>query len=358
MRILDRYIITSFFSPLFISVIGFSGIFIIVNMIDMLDKFLSNHVPFLVVVKYYIYHFPYVFLLVLPVSLLMSALFSLSQLVKHGEILAMKSSGVSVYRMLSPLIILGFLISLMALVFGEYVVPFGSKKKNDISRQYIHKAELSGGGRSIVMYFLDSANRVVYIKYFDKRTNRATRVTIVENSGATVTRRIFAKKMFWEDDCWVLSDVKERKFQNDEMTLIDHKLFPMKELSFTPGDLGKVQVKPIEMNYRELSSYVENLKRLGIEYEKWLVDLHLKISFPFANFIILLFGAPIAVKFRKGGAAAGFGLSLFICFFYFGIIHVGQALGQKDAINPFTAAWMGNYIMFVIGSILFWSSRK
>jgi len=104
------------------------------------------------------------------------------------------------------------------------------------------------------------------------------------------------------------------------------------------------------MSYWELKQFINNIRRNGGNPDRWLVDLYLKIAFPFANFIILLFGAPLASRKTRSGPAVSFGISLFICFLYFGIIKVAQTFGHNGTLPPFIAAWLGN-IIFGIGAV-------
>ena len=64
-----------------------------------------------------------------------------------------------------------------------------------------------------------------------------------------------------------------------------------------------------------------------------------------------LFSLPIAYNLRKKSIAIGFGISLAVCFFYFGIVQLGQTLGEKGGLAPWIAAWLGNMVMIAAGAI-------
>ncbi len=112
------------------------------------------------------------------------------------------------------------------------------------------------------------------------------------------------------------------------------------------------------MGFFELYDYISRVKRGGGEAQKEMVDLFLKISFPFANLIIILFGAPLASNPRRSGAAFGFGVSLMICFLYWGFIQLGRALGHHGTLHPFLSAWLANLVFGGIGGILLWKTPK
>ena len=110
-------------------------------------------------------------------------------------------------------------------------------------------------------------------------------------------------------------------------------------------------VKPEEMSYFELKNYIATVKKIGGDPRKYFVDLYLKLTFPFSNLIVLLIGAPLATFRWKGGVSLGFGLSLFISFFYFVVVKLGQAMGNKGTLNPILASSLG-LIVFAIGGIV------
>ena len=109
---LDQYLIRQFCVILGISVLGFLSIFIIVDLIENLDRFMDNKVPSKIVLEYYIYTLPYFISIGLPMAVLISTVFSLGNMVKRNEWTAMKASGISIYRIALPLIICGTILNL------------------------------------------------------------------------------------------------------------------------------------------------------------------------------------------------------------------------------------------------------
>jgi lipopolysaccharide export system permease protein len=150
--------------------------------------------------------------------------------------------------------------------------------------------------------------------------------------------------MIWQDSAWVLEAGYERLFTKDrEVT----SSFPTKDgfnITFRPNDIAQIQKRAEEMSFSELKNFINEVKRTGGNPARWLVELYLKIAFPFANLIIILFGAPLASKKTRSGTAVSFGISLFICFLYFGIIKVSQSLGHNGNLPPLLSAWLGNLV--------------
>ena len=149
-----------------------------------------------------------------------------------------------------------------------------------------------------------------------------------------------------------------RIFTNNKESVETFDRIEQPNFQFKPDELSRAQKKTEEMSYWELKQFIENIKRNGGNPNRWLVDLYLKIAFPFANFIIVLFGAPLASRKTRSGPTISFGISLFICFLYFGIIKIGQTFGHNGTLSPLLSAWLGNIIFGVAALAILFKMRK
>lgn len=351
MRILDKYIIRNFLGTLFFALIAFSAIYIIIDVVGFMDKFIDRDVGLFIVTKYYLFYLPYIIILTLPVATLLASLFSVGQLSRYNELIAMQSSGISLYRILSPLFILGIILSLAAAYAGERFVPQTNQAKKELYQTHVDKVKkrnIEAQTRDIRLQV--DENRWLLIGFFDTELNTAFKVSIQNYRGNQIIKRIDASRMSWEHDSWQLIDGYVRRFANDREAITSFDTLSLGDLYFKPEEIAKVQKKAEEMSYWELKNFIKEIRRTGGNPDRWLVDLYLKIAFPFANLVIILFGAPLASRKTRSGTAISFGISLFICFLYFGIIKIGQSLGHNATLPPLFAAWMGN-LFFGLGAI-------
>lgn len=353
MRILDRYIIKKFLAILFYTTLAFIVIFVIVDLIENLDKFLSNDAKFIDVLLYYIYYIPYIITLTLPVNMLLSCLFSLGSMAQYNELIATLTAGVSLYRIVFPILLLAAIISVGSGVMGETIVPQANRERLDIFRYEIRKQPRMQVGTQRQISLQDSDNRQVSIDHYDARKKKATRVDIVWRKENSITERWDVKFMSWDTSRseWRLTGVTERKFTDTGEVVTQKNVVWYENSRIYPDDLVDLQVQPEEMNYAELNRFVDKMLSLGADARKWLVELYMKVSYPFANFIIVLFGAPLASRKRRSGPALGFALALLISFVYFLLVRSGQILGRDGTLDPLLGAWIGN-IVFGIGGIL------
>jgi lipopolysaccharide export system permease protein len=129
-------------------------------------------------------------------------------------------------------------------------------------------------------------------------------------------------------------------------------------LTQTPEMLAEVPVPPRQESFFDLHRRIKQKEILGEPANRDWVELYLKITFPFANFILVLIGVPLAANPRRSGPSVGFGLSIIISFIFFVLIRTGQSLGNNGKIPPLLAASIGDIFFILIGAVLFLKARK
>ena len=115
----------------------------------------------------------------------------------------------------------------------------------------------------------------------------------------------------------MLFDGKVRIFEGEKEHFYSFKDSAYYSTNLKPEDMIELQKKPEEMSFEELNRFIADLQLIGADTKKWIVERHLKISVPFSNFIVVLLGAPLASRKRRGGVGLNFALSLLVSFIYF-----------------------------------------
>lgn len=353
MKLLDRSIIRQFLSTALFSLIAVLLVFIVIDVMEKLDDFIDKQAGWGIIVQYYFFFIPEIIKLIIPVAMLLASLFVTARLSTQNELTAMKSSGISLYRIMAPFVAVALIVSAVSVYFNGWVVPFANQKKFLIERVYLHKEVVNASGANI--YLQDSRTRILSIGYFDDARNVATRVSIQDFSPAdptVMTGRMDAVSMAWDSSSrsWTLTNGVRRWFNGTSEQLEQFVSRPAGELHFDPDDLRKKQEKPDEMDYYTLQQFIRNQESAGQDVARWLVDFYSKISFPFASVIVVLFGVPFASQKRRGGVGVQLGISLLICFIYLIFMKVSQVFGYNGDINPLLTAWAAN-IMFLGGAV-------
>jgi len=357
MRILDRYIVKEFMRAVLYSLFAFVFIFCIVDLFEKLSGFIDKKASIIAIAKYYFYQLPSIIVLVLPVAVLLSLFFTLGIMVRRNELVAIKSAGVSVNRILFPLFVIGFLLSIAIFGLGEAVMPIANRRMDRIKRVELDKLPAIDYKYRKDMFFLGSGGRMYFAKVFDGRKKELIDPVVLEfGNQSTIVKRIDAKKAVWTDDGWRLEDVLIRTFNPE--TVSRHAEIVMPDLKETPEDFSKIRQDPEDMSYWSLRRYTTEKRKGGEDVLKETVELNMKVSFPVINLIIVLFGAPIAASMRRSGAAAGFAGSLLISFLYWGFIQIAKALGYYGTLPPVLAAWVNNVFFGGCGLALLWWARR
>ncbi len=342
-----------------IGLVAFTVIYITVDVTEETDNFIDHNAQVVTIVSYYLFKIPWIVVLVLPVSVLLATVFTLGKLARDNELTAFISSGTSFVRVSAPLITAAFIISLLSILFGEYIVPKTNRRSDDIMLVEIEKKKARASYRfKNNLHYRGEGNRIYYADRYDLQLNVLLGVVVQEYEDAKLKRRIDAQKAFWDGTQWVFMKGAVREFREtgEHITTFDRE--PMPELPERPEDLAKEEIEPEEMNYSELKDYIEKVRRGGGPVDKYLVDLYVKFSFPFTSLIFAVIGAALSSARRKPSMATGFGLTLFISFTYYGILRIGQALGHSGVIQPLLGAWMGNIIFFAVGGVLLYRANR
>ncbi|MBM3319325.1 MAG: LptF/LptG family permease [Candidatus Eisenbacteria bacterium] len=353
-RLLDRYVGGRYLVSLAFALLAFLAIFVVLDLFEKLDDFLDQGVPLPVVGRYYLFRLPEILLLMLPVGMLLACLVSLGSHARTNEFLAMLAAGVSMRRTLLPVLVLGFTVSLVALAAGEILAPPAAERVHALQDEVIKPGRSRSARVRTNLSFLGDNGRLFRIGRLDVEKGRMENVVVQLLRENALVERIDAERADWENGTWVFRNGYFRRFAEEVLA----EAFSFAEraepgIRETPADFAKIQKNPRQMSYRELKLLIEKVKANGGEVIKEEVDLHMKVSFPFTNFLIVLLGSPLAALLRRGGNAVGFTLALLICFVYYLAIRVGQSLGYNAVFPPLVGAWIPNLLFLAIGAVLF-----
>ncbi len=356
MKIVDRYLIRGFLSPLIYCIVLFTVLFIIVDGFNNLNDFLKYNISLKIILTYYLYLFPLLLVQIAPIAALVSILYVLGNLNRHNEISALKASGVSAFQILSPYLFMGILLSASILLISETLVPYSSINSTSIREGLIQKGSENNERaiKNVTLY--GKKNRIIYAREYDVLTQTLRDIVILEDRPDQIlASKLTAEKAHYENGAWVF--YKVIKYDVDDKGDILGEPLVAEKLDFDmpekPEDFIRQALQVEFMSARQLKDYIHHLKGTSRKLTRRLwVDFHYKIAFPFISFIVMLIGAPLAMKTERGSAMVGIGTSLMIVILYYGIASVCLAVGKGGFISPFLAAWFGNIFFAFIGIIL------
>lgn len=366
--ILDRYLVRQFIIAFLFGLLAFTLIFIMIDMMEKLDDFIDSNASTETVVEYYINFAPEIIKLMTPVAMLLAGLFVMGRLTNQNELAAMKSSGISLYRLLVPFLVVSCVVSAASVYFNGWIVPYANQRKFAIERLHLQRVDAQN---RFNLFFQDGRTRIASLGYYDPQSKSATRVSIedfADTNLTVLTRRYDADMMQWSSmtdsstgnnsEGWVLLRGAKREIHGEQETIHYFSQLSIGRLSITPDEMAKKQRKPDEMDYPELREFIENQQRAGQDVARWMVEYHAKVAFPFASVVVTLFGVTFGSVRRRSGVAVEFGICVALTFLYMGFMKTSQVFGYNGDLHPLLTAWLANLIFLGAGIANLWRVQK
>ncbi len=365
MRIISRYIAVEFAKMLGWFILSFVVIYLVIDM-SRIEGFLHHKAQAGDIVGYYIYKLPLIVFQMAPVAVLLATSITLAAFGRNNELVAFRAAGISLWRIIGPILAAAALVSVLSFLCAEYIIPVTSRQQEYIERIKIKGKEPKGYLKSGDLWFRGKENTFYNIRVFEPRQKLFRQLSIFKfDQDFRLQYRLDAERMEWREDGWRLFDLVIRTavyqennslgdgFQSYGPPLLSKPQFLpekiMPELKETPKDFLEQGTKPEIMGFRELQNYIAELSRRRHNVDRYLVDLYAKLAIPAISLVMAIIGVPFSLRFnRQGGRAIGLGVSMLLGFCYWVLLALGLALGHGGRLAPLWAAWGAN-ILFLLG---------
>ncbi|MDD5737496.1 MAG: LptF/LptG family permease [Candidatus Omnitrophica bacterium] len=356
MRIIRIYILKELAGPFIFAFVITTFAFMAGNMIKLADLVVNKGVDFFSVCKLFLYMLPWLFTFTVPISVLTATLLTFGRLSSDNEITAMRASGISLYKLVYPLVLLGLVISLVSYELNDWILPRLRYETRKLVTQIGAKnpaAYLEAG--TFIKAF---KGYIVFIYGIDK--NKLTNIRIYQPQEGRPTRTIIAQK--GEMNYIESKDAIRLKLINgtvDEPNPSDPNNFYklnfktyIMTLGLREGRDLKVDKKKSDMSIDELKEKIKTLKSEGVDPSPLHMEIHKKISYSFSSLIFILIGIPLALMARRGEKSIGFVLSVFVIVIFYLIQLGGEALAIKGILTPALGMWLPNIVFGIIGPVM------
>lgn len=349
MKIIQRLYLREFFTLLFLLVAGLSLIFSLVDLTGKIHGFMPGKPSATNLLLYSIFNIPKYLLYLLPMSVLISGMFTFSQAYRRKEITAIKAAGGRLRSLFYPFIAVGILLSLLAFATGEILAP-------DFSRRAVNmKNYLEGNTKKVVfddgrLWLRSIDGSPVKIDLYNAEKKMAKGLNIFVIGEDFLKERITAEKAFWDGRIWVLEDVTRYDIGSGTIT----KLKTMQYQYLESPDLFSQSIKTTdEMDIAELYHYMQRLKNAGFRNIKLAVDINSKVSFPLINIFMILLGISLSLQMGLGGGMLSAGLGLIISLVYGFSYTFFLSMGYAGILHPLFAAWIMPLLFSILSIYLF-----
>jgi LPS export ABC transporter permease LptF/LPS export ABC transporter permease LptG len=356
-RLLDLYILRRFFFYFALLMGTFVFLFETFTFFELLDDIARQRVPFLIVIDYFRYLAPYLLYQLAPLGALVAVLVTLGIMSKNNEIVAIKASGISLYRLAVPLLLAGMLLAATMVVLDDTYLPYANQRQ-DALRNMIKGKPPQTYTRPQRWIFGEN-NKIYNYDLFDPAQKLFGGLSVLEIDPVDfqLRRRIFASRARWSDSqkVWVLEGGWVRDFQNGTIVRYDRlpPVTSLPELTEPPTYFNREVRQAFQMSWRELSTYIRGLRRAGFDVSALTVQWHRKLAFPLIAPVSMLLAIPFAFLVGTRGAIGGVALGVAIGITYWSLAELLQAMGGVGQLPPLLAGWSPDIIFFFLGLYFF-----
>ena len=349
-RILDVMIVRAFLRAFLAFVLSSPVLFVLGDINENLDTYLSRGLAWREVGQAYLFMLPKFILWSFPIAALVATVFTIHSMTMHREIVAAKAGGVSFHRLITPILILGVLLTFSALALSE-AVPGANRRAAEILRERESRREWRA---SFVYQGEDGQN--LSVRRLSVPQRRITGVLMETGKPGAVTpdTHLTADRATYSDDHgWTFSEGYLRLLSPDrERGTFHFDQYRTRRFAESPEQLLEEPRDDEEMRYAEIRHLANVIERSGGDPKELRVKAEQKLAIPVATLVIILFGAPLATSSKRGGTAYGIGVSLVSTMLFILLLKISGAIGSAGTLPPLTAAWLPNVLFFTTGVVL------
>jgi lipopolysaccharide export system permease protein len=363
MRLLDRYLFRELFASLAYCLGGFMIFWISYDLFTGLEEMQERKLHLLDVLEYVATMVPEYLVTVLPMSLLLALLYTLSHHARHNEITAMRAAGVSLWRVCLPYFVIGFLASMALFALNEFFVPLSTDWANHILNRYVQKPDDLEADNHFTGFVNAREHRLWQFSEYHIRTAKMLNANVSWTLTSGALRQLKADYAIYTNGAWTFFGVKEF-----EQAGVAAPLLPSRQTNVLVVPQFTETPKEIESEFK-----ISNYQSLGVSHKTdiplmdildylklhpqpsradsaWLLtELHERLAAPWTCLVVVLIAIPFGAASGRRSLFVGVAGSIFICFAFFVLQRVGLALGLSGWLPAWLAAWLPNLIFGVAG---------
>jgi LPS export ABC transporter permease LptF/LPS export ABC transporter permease LptG len=360
-RILDEYVIREFLNTFFLVLGGFVLLMLVFTFFELVGDILRNHIPLTTVGAYLVNLTPSMLYTIAPLAVLIAVLVTFGVLNRNSEIIAMKATGISLYRLVIPIVSIAAILAVSLFLFDEFYLPQANRRQEALRstikghppQTFLHPDQkwIFGEPRP------GEPGRIFYYQFFDRDRNEFANLSVFEFSPATfsLSRRIFASRVFWD------TGTSTWKFQNGWVSDLEganvsryrdfiNTTFP--EINEEPGYFTKESLQSQEMNFGQLDRYIRDLRQSGFDTMRLRVALWHKLAYPLIAVVMAVLAIPFALSMGRRGSLTGIAVAIAVALTYWVVDGLFGAMGTVNYLPAPLAAWSSDILFGLTGGYL------
>ena len=359
--ILDEYVLREFLKLFAMILAGFVLMTLVFNFFELIGDILRNHVSLVLVGDYLINLAPSMLYQLTPLSVLIAVLATFSLFNRSSELIAMKATGISIYRLVIPVVVISAALACALFTFDQYYLPQANRKQEALRNTIKGRpaqTTLNPDKKWIFgQRFQGETERVFYYQFFDPEQNAFANISVFEFDPATfaLTKRIFAERASWnaQTRAWIFENGWERTMQG--ANFISFREFPsatFAEVHEEPGYFKKESLQSQEMNFGQLQRYIGDLQQSGFDTIGLRVQLYDKLAYPMVTVVMAILAIPFALSVGRRGSLTGIAAGVGIALAWWVAHGLFVAMGNVNYLPSALAAWSPDILFGLTGGYL------
>ncbi len=356
---LYKYLSREIWSVFFVSLLVLIFIIMTTRIMGITDLLVNQHVYPAQILKIILCLLPRVIIFSMPAACLMGVLLAFIRLSSDNEIVALHSSGISLYQMLPPVVSFSLACYIIAGLIAIYGVPWGNSSYRDVVFQIIKsKADLAVKER---VFYEPFDNVVFYVNGYSQRDRIMKDLFVVDKRDEHATSTIVAKKGIILSDRG--SNIITIHFMEGTIYTIEKNFETARTIKFETYDLNidltdimssiiSREKKPNEMHILELINSLKSPSGDGEKTNLMGIKLFEMFSIPLAIFLLGIIGAPLGSHVKAKGNTMGIIISLLIFLAYHICLIGSKYICEKGIIAPSLGVWIPDLLLLIISIYL------
>ena len=334
MKLIDRYVGGVVVSGTLIALLVLVGLDIFFNVIDEINNVGKGRYTLAVMLQSVMLTTPQSVYELFPLAALLGSLMGLGTMANHGELVAMRACGLSVWRIVRSVLQTGVLMLLVAIFTGEVIAPVAERYGQNLRASATESGVSFLGSRGLWvrddnLYINASkvlarerlADLTVYEFDAEQQLRVATRAAQAEFHGGQ----------------WYLKDVQQSSFGEEGVT-VSHSKSEVWPSLLTPDLLGIVQLKPKNMSAADIGQLVDYLDDNGLDTQEYRYAFWGRFMTPVSALVMLFISVPFVFgSLRTVGAGQRIFFGVLIGFSFYIFSQLTSQMGQVYGLHPLIA---------------------
>ncbi len=362
LTILDRYILLQVLEIFVMGIVIFTSIiFASDTFITLIKQITLYGIPFNIAMMIVLLNLPQVFVMAIPMSVLFSTVMTLNRLSLSSEITVMRACGIGINRIAKPIFIFAVAMSLLTFLINETIVPVTNSQSKTLAVWALGQKNIPNGKQNFTFKEIkndENGHKVMKRLFFVQKCedNTLKNVSVVDFSDPKKIQVIQSQTGQTSPAGWQFNRGAAYTMNKDEKVL-NTTWFAQSVVDFGMDVKDSMtEDEATQYNVISLWKYIENnsKKHDPKTHSLFKIELHNKFAFPFTTVVLVLLGVPLAITPPRVRYNRGFLFSILIIFLYYLLRALSLSFGENMAVSPFLAAWIPNFILVILGSMLYY----